>query len=239
MKKILIITWLVSIALTVGLYLYVFSSSEYGHLFAVNLGVAIVAVSILVYGIGGFTSQEKTEVTNVSRSILLMLYAIVLFTWTTASSLIWDEDPFLKIWIGNGVLTILLAVLYGTTTAGSLFIEEHEAVVESVKSSKKSTVLSMSDWYNDLVDLIGNEEEDWKDALIRNAKTAKDIVETIPARQLANQTSFCSSLEGKTSQILTLASSLSGTDNKEEVMSKLSEEIASLKKYVEREKRIF
>lgn len=236
MKQTLIITWLVTVALTVGLYLYIFSSSEYGQLFAINLGVALVSLSLLLFSFGGFMSKEGTEVTNASKSTLLIIYAIALFGWTTASSLIWQDDPFLKIWIGNGVLTLVLAVVYGMTAAGSEVIAEHEATVQTVREAKKVTVFSIQDWCSDLINLTAKEEEDWKDELCKNARSIKERIETIPARLLERNPDFLDAVASKSNRIIMLASSLGNAENKGNAKAQLSEEIAALKKYVEREK---
>lgn len=236
MKQTLIITWLVVVVLTVGLYLYIFSSSEYGQLFAINLGVALVSVSLLLFSFGGFASKEGTEVTNASKSTLLIIYAIALFGWTTVSSLIWQDDPFLKLWIGNGVLTLALAVVYGMTAAGSEVIAEHEAAVQTVRETKKVTVFSIQDWCSDLTDLTAKEEEVWKDDICKNARSIKERIETIPARLLSRNPNFLAAVESKSTHILTLASALRGAEDKDNAKVQLSEEIAALKKYVEREK---
>lgn len=236
MKQTLIITWLVAVALTAGLYLYIFSSSEYGSLFAINLGVAIVSVSLLLYSIGGFVSREGTEVTNASKSTLLIIYAIALFGWTTASSLVWKDDPFFEIWIGNGLLTLGLAVVYGLTAAGSEVIAEHEETVQTVRETRKATVFSIQDWCSDLADLTAKEEDSWKDDIRKDALSIKERIETIPARLLDRNPDFLAAMAGKSARILTLASSLSNAENKDNAKARLSEEVAALRKYVEREK---
>ena len=93
-KVILIITMLLVIVCTIIIYALLFE--EQNKLFYINVGIACLAEIILLANIPILSNEKLLTIKNVSLSVSLNLFAIVIFLWTAGCSLLMDQDSNLK-----------------------------------------------------------------------------------------------------------------------------------------------
>ena len=88
-KVILIITMLLVIVCTIIIYTLLFE--EQNKLFYINVGIACLAEIILLANIPILSNEKLLTIKNVSLSVSLNLFAIVIFLWTAGCSLLMDQ----------------------------------------------------------------------------------------------------------------------------------------------------
>ena len=119
MKKILYPTMVVLVlACTAGLYYLLFD--KHSTIFYINVAVACVAELLLLANIPIWSGKKLLNVTNVSVSKFVNLYAIGLFLWTTFYTLAihpTGDYNYKILIIGLLLITLPFVIFAGTTVS--------------------------------------------------------------------------------------------------------------------------
>ena len=146
-KVILIITMLLVIVCTIIIYTLLFE--EQNKLFYINVGIACLAEIILLANIPILSNEKLLTIKNVSLSVSLNLFAIVIFLWTAGCSLLMDQDSNLKtLYIGLLVITIIFFIINGATVIMAGGVTEKKALdIQSTIENKKMFSASIDNYW--------------------------------------------------------------------------------------------
>lgn len=224
---IFIIIWCVLAALTAGIYLLLFPI--YGHLFGLNLGVALVAEAIGLYAISMVTSKETLTPQKASLRIILLVYAIAIFLWTTICSLATsDKDgPFILIYCGLLVITLIAALFYGLGVTGGQVVTKEENHLSQAANTKAITLLPLDSWLQKLSKSVGNGED--AQSLLSEARVVVDSIKTIPSRKLLDNNQFIDYINRHIQSIDEQVNMIKTNENRQEIMQQMLASIIELK----------
>lgn len=224
---IFIITWCVVAALTVGIYLLLFP--VYGHLFGLNLGVALVAEALCIYAISMVTSKESLTPQKASLRQILFVYAIAIFLWTTICSLssTGSDGPYILIYCGLMVITLIAALIYGLGFAGGQAVTKQENHLAQAIGTRAATLYPLDAWFQKISQSVGSSEE--AQPLLNEARVVVDSIKTIPSRKLLDNSQFVDYINRYTQSIEEQAIMINKSDNRQEIMQQMLASIRDLK----------
>ncbi|MBR5101641.1 MAG: hypothetical protein IK092_00775 [Muribaculaceae bacterium] len=222
-----IILWCVVAALTVGIYLLIFP--VYGHLFGVNVGVALVAEALGIYAFSMVTSKEELTPQKASLRIILFGYAAAIILWTTISSLTLCglNGPFVIIYCGLLVISLVAAIIYGLGVAGAKTVTKQESHTAQARDNKSVTLYPLDSWLQRLTSYLGNGNE--TQDLLSEAHVVVDTIKTIPSRKLLENSKFVNYINNHMQSIENLASMVNKNENSQGIMKQMLSSIGELK----------
>lgn len=222
-----LITWCIVAALTVGIYLLLFPI--YGHLFGLNLAVALGAEALGIYAISMVTSKETLTPQKASLRQILLVYAIVIFLWTTICSIAssGSDGPYILIYCGLIVITLIAALLYGLGAAGGKVVSNQENQLAQAVSTRVTTLYPLDTWLQKISKDIGDGED--AQALLSEARVTIDTIKTIPSRKLLDNSQFIEYINRHTQSIEEQANMINNCENRQEIMQQMLASIIELK----------
>lgn len=224
---IFIIIWCVVAALTVGIYLLLFPI--YGHLFGLNLGVALIAEALGIYAISMVTSKGTLTPQKASLRKILLGYAIAIFLWTTICSLATSgsNNPFTLIYCGLLIITLIAALLYGFGVAAGQVTTKQENQLSQAIGARAATLYPLDAWLQKLSQNAGSSDE--AQALINEARVMVDYIKTIPSRKLLENSQFVDYINRHIQNIEEQANMIKRNENRQEIMQQMLASIRELK----------
>jgi len=230
-KVILIITMLLVIVCTIIIYALLFE--EQNKLFYINVGIACLAEIILLANIPILSNEKLLTIKNVSLSVSLNLFAIVIFLWTAGCSLLMDQDSNLKtLYIGLLVITIIFFIINGATVimAGG---EKKALDIQSTIENKKMFSASIDNYWIGTKNELENINSDWKDKTLQSFKIVLDKISMIPAYKLDRHSEIVNELTEKLNEIHELFQKVAGSPEQGELQSHTTLKINQLRNYVQ------
>ena len=219
-KVILIITMLLVIVCTIIIYTLLFE--EQNKLFYINVGIACLAEIILLANIPILSNEKLLTIKNVSLSVSLNLFAIVIFLWTAGCSLLMDQDSNLKtLYIG------LLVIMAGGVT------EKKALDIQSTIENKKMFSASIDNYWIGTKNELENINSDWKDKTLQSFKIVLDKISMIPAYKLDRHSEIVNELTEKLNEIHELFQKVAGSPEQGELQSHTTLKINQLRNYVQ------
>ena len=225
-KVILIITMLLVIVCTI---------EEQNKLFYINVGIACLAEIILLANIPILSNEKLLTIKNVSLSVSLNLFAIVIFLWTAGCSLLMDQDSNLKtLYIGLLVITIIFFIINGATVIMAGGVTEKKALdIQSTIENKKMFSASIDNYWIGTKNELENINSDWKDKTLQSFKIVLDKISMIPAYKLDRHSEIVNELTEKLNEIHELFQKVAGSPEQGELQSHTTLKINQLRNYVQ------
>ena len=233
-KVILIITMLLVIVCTIIIYALLFE--EQNKLFYINVGIACLAEIILLANIPILSNEKLLTIKNVSLSVSLNLFAIVIFLWTAGCSLLMDQDSNLKtLYIGFLlVITIIFFIINGATVIMAGGVTEKKALdIQSTIENKKMFSASIDNYWIGTKNELENINSDWKDKTLQSFKIVLDKISMIPAYKLDRHSEIVNELTEKLNEIHELFQKVAGSPEQGELQSHTTLKINQLRNYVQ------
>ena len=232
-KVILIITMLLVIVCTIIIYPLLFE--EQNKLFYINVGIACLAEIILLANIPILSNEKLLTIKNVSLSVSLNLFAIVIFLWTAGCSLLMDQDSNLKtLYIGLLVITIIFFIINGATVIMAGGVTEKKALdIQSTIENKKMFSASIDNYWIGTKNELENINSDWKDKTLQSFKIVLDKISMIPAYKLDRHSEIVNELTEKLNEIHELFQKVAGSPEQGELQSHTTLKINQLRNYVQ------
>ena len=231
-KVILIITMLLVIVCTIIIYALLFE--EQNKLFYINVGIACLAEIILLANIPILSNEKLLTIKNVSLSVSLNLFAIVIFLWTAGCSLLMDQDSNLKtLYIGLLVI-IIFFIINGATVIMAGGVTEKKALdIQSTIENKKMFSASIDNYWIGTKNELENINSDWKDKTLQSFKIVLDKISMIPAYKLDRHSEIVNELTEKLNEIHELFQKVAGSPEQGELQSHTTLKINQLRNYVQ------
>jgi hypothetical protein len=234
MKKILYPTMVVLVlACTAGLYYLLFD--KHSTIFYINVAVACVAELLLLANIPIWSGKKLLNVTNVSVSKFVNLYAIGLFLWTTFYTLAIHPtgDYNYKILIIGLLLITLPFVIFAGTTAISANKAEELAEEQVVKAEQKRNVIQIVQALHlDIETSLECNNSEWKDECLRLLRLAMDKLASTPIEKFSKNPDIAHRIEDTMTEIATMCDSLTATDDVEATQANITNRVNRLIKYI-------
>jgi len=194
---------LLVIVCTIIIYTLLFE--EQNKLFYINVGIACLAEIILLANIPILSNEKLLTIKNVSLSVSLNLFAIVIFLWTAGCSLLMDQDSNLK-------------TLY---------------IIQSTIENKKMFSASIDNYWIGTKNELENINSDWKDKTLQSFKIVLDKISMIPAYKLDRHSEIVNELTEKLNEIHELFQKVAGSPEQGELQSHTTLKINQLRNYVQ------
>lgn len=141
------------IVCTVIVYRLIFD--ELSTLFYVNVTVACVAETILLINIPILSNRQLLTFKNAASSIVLDIFAIVLFLWTSIYSLFVEEKSDYRIlYIGLLVTIIIFIFLFGSVEMGGSFMQKEEKRQQQVSQEKRMFSNFLTIYYMEVCNIL-------------------------------------------------------------------------------------
>ena len=240
-KVILIITMLLVIVCTIIIYTLLFE--EQNKLFYINVGIACLAEIILLANIPILSNEKLLTIKNVSLSVSLNLFAIVIFLWTAGCSLLMDQDSNLKtLYIGLLVITIIFFIINGATVIMAGGVTEKKALdIQSTIENKKMFSASIDNYWIGTKNELERETKERRNELQRyekrvlskeesvdkkaNAVEKRELECTAKFNELQEKEKRVNELEEKGVQELERVSGLTSEQAKEELLKSVEDDV--------------
>lgn len=234
---IFVLIWIILVAFTVFFYMYIFPA--YDNLFGVNLAVAIIAESIVLYCAKILPSVNELTPQKVSQRILLFIYAVLIFGWTTIFTLAHPTPPYSALFIGLAIITIGAVLFLGFSALGNLAIDKQEsAIVQKIEDNQK-VLLPISNWRFDLENNLPNDDSEWYSMVVSDIRNIEDRIKTIPIKKLSIHPEFVNYINKQIQDVTSLAKELSNSPNINEKKEQILKTVELIRKYVANSKLNF
>jgi len=225
-----IITFLATAVCTVLLYHLIFE--EHTELFYVNVVSTCIAEWILLSGLPLFSSKKLLTFKNAASWIVLNVFALLLFIWTTFYTLaLADNESLNTLYIGQLIIGILFIALLGVTEVGGTAMKRQEESLQTTVKAKKKVLLSFESYWLDFKDVLSG-QSDWEDETLRTLRLVLDKVAAIPAEKLEQNSDVVEEIKGKLDTLKDLLDELSSNDSPEKLQQNITKKANSLKNYV-------
>jgi hypothetical protein len=234
MRKVLFpIVVLLTVACTVGLYYLLFD--EVNTLFYLNTIVTCVAEVLLLMNVPIWSGKKMFNVTSVTVSRSVNVYAVAIFLWTLFYTLaIHDEvsGGFKTYYIGMLIATLIFVVVCGVSTVGAGTAEKMSKEVQTAVDNRKNVVQFVRVSAADLSSSIESDNSEWKDETEKLLKMIADKVATMPAEKLYGNPDVARRIEDSMSDIALVGEQFASAEDKEAVKADLTSKLNRLNKYI-------
>lgn len=218
------------IACTIVVFHLIFD--EHTKLFYINVITTCFAEVILLANIPLLSSKRLLTFKNAASSTILDVYAVVLFLWTVVcSAFIEDESGYKTLYIGMLIISVIFVIALGVVELGGNFMQKEEESLQQTAASKKAYLLSLTNYFLDIQEILSPFHSDWKDDVLRNLKVTLDKLSMIPTEKLERNEMVISEMNQRMEEIKGLFSSL--PDNADDTRrSQITRKIDLFKNYV-------
>lgn len=205
---------------------------EHTKLFYINVITTCFAEAILLANIPLLSSKRLLTFKNAASSTILDAYAVVLFLWTVVcSAFIEDESGYKTLYIGMLIISVIFVIALGVVELGGNFMQKEEESLQQTAASKKVYLLSLTNYFLDIQEILSPFHSDWKDDVLRNLKVTLDKISMIPTEKLERNEMVISEMNQRMEEIKGLFSSL--PDNADDTRrSQITRKIDLFKNYV-------
>lgn len=234
---IIALIWIIVVALTVGVYMLVFP--VYNTLFGINLTIAIFAETLVLYCAKVLPSENELTPQRVSQRIVLFVYAVLLFIWTTGFTLIHPIPPYSTLFVGLAVITIGAVLFLGFSALGNQAIDKQESAIVQKTEVKHTVLLPISNWRFDLENNLPNDDSEWYSMVVSDIRNIEDRIKTIPIKKLSIHPEFVNYINKQIQDVTSLAKELSNSPNINEKKEQILKTVELIRKYVANSKLNF
>lgn len=218
------------IVCTVIVYRLIFD--ELSTLFYVNVTVACVAETILLINIPILSNRQLLTFKNAASSIVLDIFAIVLFLWTSIYSLFVEEKSDYRIlYIGLLVTIIIFIFLFGSVEMGGSFMQKEEKRQQQVSQEKRMFSNFLTIYYMEVCNILITVNAGVADEIKRILEMVLDKISTIPSEKLERNDSVTTSIYEKLNEIKALVENLRKEDT-QETSTQIIHKLESFNNYV-------
>lgn len=225
-----VITFLATAVCTVLLYHLIFE--EHTELFYVNVISTCIAEWILLSGLPLFSSKKLLTFKNAASWIVLNVFALLLFVWTTIYTLaLANNENVNTLYIGLLIIGILFIVLLGVVEVGGTAMKQQEESLQATVKAKKKVLLSVESYWLEFKDVLSC-QSDWEDDTLRTLRLILDKVAAIPAEKLEQNGDVVEEIKRKLDTLKDLLDELPSNDSPEKIQQSISKKMNSLKNYV-------
>lgn len=218
------------IVCTVIVYRLIFD--ELSTLFYVNVTVACVAETILLINIPILSNRQLLTFKNAASSIVLDIFAIVLFLWTSIYSLFVEEKSDYRIlYIGLLVTIIIFIFLFGSVEMGGSFMQKEEKRQQQVSQEKRMFSNFLTIYYMEVCNILITVNAGVADEIKRILEMVLDKISTIPSEKLERNESVTTSIYEKLNEIKALVENLRKEDT-QETNTQIIHKLESFNNYV-------
>lgn len=228
MKKVLALFVLVAV-ITTGIYLLIFS--KYEALFFINLVSALLSEAALLYGLNLITTREALSVQQASLRMLLFIFAVLLFGWTTLFSIVHPEQPYTVLFIGQLLILLASTIYLGASILGNKTIDNEQSYLNNATETKRVSLIPLDDWGYEMESSVVNEDDIWKMEVLSDVRNIVERMKTIPASKLLTNQDFVEEINKKTQNISSLVSRLR-VEGSTELRDQISTDLSLLRKFV-------
>ena len=228
MKKNLALFVLLAV-ITTGIYLLIFSKCE--ALFFINLVSALLSEAALLYGLNLITTREALSVQQASLRMLLFIFAVLLFGWTTLFSIVHPEQPYTVLFIGQLIILLTSAIYLGTSVFANKAIDNEQSSLNKATETKRVSLIPFDDWGYEMESSVVNEDEVWKMNVLSDVRNIVERMKTIPANKLLTNQEFVEEINTRTQNIRSLVSRLK-VEDLTELREQISTDLSLFRKFI-------
>lgn len=181
------------ITCTVIVYRLIFEDNV--MLFYINVLVTSLAEIILMINIPILSNKRFITFKNATTSIVLDFLAIVLFLWTSISSLfVEDESDYRILYIGLLVISIIFVILFSSVEVGGNFMQKEEKKQQQLTQEKKMSSKFLNTYRMEVLNILSTVNPESSYEISRMLDIILDKVATIPSEKLEHNGSATTSI---------------------------------------------
>lgn len=234
MRKVLFpIVVLLTVACTVGLYYLLFE--EVNTLFYINTVVTCVAEVLLLMNVPIWSGKKMFNVTSVTVSRSVNIYAVAIFAWTLFYTLALHDEAsgeFKTYYIGMLIATLIFVVVCGVSTVGAGTAEKMSKEVQTAVENRRNVVQFVRVSAMDVSSALESEDSEWKDEVEKLLKMIVDKLSSIPAEKLYGNSDVARRIEDNMTDIATASEQFASVEDKEALKAELTGKLNRLNKYI-------
>ena len=234
---IIALIWIIVVALTVGVYMLVFP--VYNTLFGINLAIAIFAETLVLYCAKVLPSENELTPQRVSQRIVLFVYAVLLFIWTTGFTLTHPIPPYSTLFVGLAVITIGAVLFLGFSALGNQAIDKQESAIVQKAEVKQTVLLPISNWRFDVENNLPDDDSEWYSKVVSDIRNIEDRIKTIPTNKLSLHPEFVDYINKQIQDVTSMVTELTDRQNSNDIKEQISKKIGIMRKYVANSKQNF
>lgn len=228
-KIISILLFLCAIVCTMVIYHLIFD--EHSTLFYINVIIACVAEIILLFNISVLSSKRLLTFKNSATTIILNIYALVLFLWTSIFSLYVEKDSDYKtLYVGILVSTVVFIVMSAMVEIGGNIMQKEEKKLLQTQKREKEFRLYIETYRLELSDILLNIDSELKTDNFSLLEIVLEKVSICPSEKI--EQNVIDNIKEKLEDIKKMYKEFLNDNRSESLHGQLSQKIKSLNNYI-------
>lgn len=217
------------IVCTVIVYQLLFD--QHNTLFYINVGVSCVAEIILFLNIPILSDEKILTFKNAATTIVLNIYVIALFLWTSFSNLfIEEENDYKVLYIGILIITVIFLLLFGSVELGGNIIQKEEKKLQHLRDEKNEFRNSITLYRLEISSILDNLKIEIPGEAASLLETVFDKIVTFPSEKVNDKVSI--DINEKLEEIKIIFKEIQNGDAQEKLQSEVIQKIKYLHKYI-------
>lgn len=228
-KIILSLVLLCVIVCTTIIYHLIFD--EHNTLFYINVGVSCVAEIILFLNIPILSDEKILTFKNAATTIVLNIYVIALFLWTSFSNLfIEEENDYKVLYIGILIITVIFLLLFGSVELGGNIMQKEEKKLQHLRDEKNEFRNSITLYRLEISSILDNLKIEIPGEAASLLETVFDKIVTFPSEKVNDKVSI--DINEKLEEIKIIFKEIQNGNAQEKLQSEVIQKIKYLHKYI-------
>lgn len=228
-KIILSLVLLCVIVCTTIIYHLIFD--EHNTLFYINVGVSCVAEIILFLNIPTLSDEKILTFKNAATTIVLNIYVIALFLWTSFSNLfIEEENDYKVLYIGILIITVIFLLLFGSVELGGNIMQKEEKKLQHLRDEKNEFRNSITVYRLEISSILDNLKIEIPGEAASLLETVFDKIVTFPSEKVNDKVSI--DINEKLEEIKIIFKEIQNGNAQEKLQSEVIQKIKYLHKYI-------
>lgn len=228
-KIILSLVLLCVIVCTTIIYHLIFD--EHNTLFYINVGVSCVAEIILFLNIPILSDEKILTFKNAATTIVLNIYVIALFLWTSFSNLfIEEENDYKVLYIGILIITVIFLLLFGSVELGGNIMQKEEKKLQHLRDEKNEFRNSITVYRLEISSILDNLKIEIPGEAASLLETVFDKIVTFPSEKVNDKVSI--DINEKLEEIKIIFKEIQNGNAQEKLQSEVIQKIKYLHKYI-------
>lgn len=228
-KIILSLVLLCVIVCTTIIYHLIFD--EHNTLFYINVGVSCVAEIILFLNIPILSDEKILTFKNAATTIVLNIYVIALFLWTSFSNLfIEKENDYKVLYIGILIITVIFLLLFGSVELGGNIMQKEEKKLQHLRDEKNEFRNSITVYRLEISSILDNLKIEIPGEAASLLETVFDKIVTFPSEKVNDKVSI--DINEKLEEIKIIFKEIQNGNAQEKLQSEVIQKIKYLHKYI-------
>lgn len=234
MKKVLFpIVLLLTMALTVGIYYFIFDKVD--TLFYIATIVTCISEALLLMNVPIWTGEKMFNVTSVTISRAVNGYAIAIFLWTILYVIAihdMENGKFTVYIIGMLIASLIFVVVCGVSAIGAGTAEKLSEEVQATADNRKNIVQFVRVSAMDVSNALKCDDSEWRDDIEKLLKIVTDKVASMPTSKLYGNTDVARRIEDSITDIATTSELLATAADKAACKAEITDKLNRLNKYI-------